>query len=131
MAESVAALQNKVICKWKGCKSKFNSDRGCLNHLRKDHHVAHINRCLWDVCGFKSGGKGIRNHIKRHLNIVEAYCLICPDPVTFKWRFDLSRHLQRFHNAQQVSTRSVKIDGFIIYVAEHSRNTSFLDIVLN
>ena len=87
-----------VQCKWKECKLVFTSNRLLLNHIRHDHDIKNLNgRCFWEDCTFRTRGSTIRNHLKKHLDIIEAVCEICKVPRTFKWRFDLKKHLTKFH----------------------------------
>ena len=78
--------------------------------------------------------------MKKHFHMVEAMCLACKTKTSFKWRFDLKRHLNRFHTEESVVIKKHVYKGFEVHVAvavqgqpqELSPTTSkFLALVLN
>ena len=110
-------IMNTVQCRWDNCNLKFASDRHCLNHIRKDHDLRLTHgRCLWDGCSFYSNTLIVRNHVKKHFNLIEAVCTICKENKQFKWRFDMNKHLKQFHNDEAVIA-TMNVDGFDIRIA--------------
>ena len=107
-----------VKCKWNDCTKTFENDRRCLKHVRTEHSLTKTNgRCLWGNCEFSSNGYSVRNHVKKHFNIIEASCSVCDTVVFFKWRFDLNKHLKQFHPPGTYTIDIQSIDGFDVYNA--------------
>ena len=105
-------------CRWDKCDMVFSNSRLALNHLRLEHQVRESNgNCLWRGCNFRSSTKDVHNHLKKHFKIVEAVCELCPVVKSFKWRFDLSKHLRITHEDQLYEIEQKRIEGFNIYIA--------------
>ena len=102
-------------CKWKECRLVFPNIRALLNHVRRDHDIK--NSCYWGDCTFYTDGVTIRNHVKMHFAIIEAVCKLCPTNKSFKWRFDLKKHLLHFHPNSEIDFENLAIDGFDIRIA--------------
>ena len=120
----------RVKCCWNDCNMEFNNDRKCLLHLRATHDLKGAV-CYWNDCHFRSAGLGIRNHVKRHFHIIEAFCTICEEVVSFKWRFDLNKHLIQFHKRDAFEINQVKEDGFDIHIAKRASLSPSLARILN
>ena len=106
-------------CKWKDCHLEFENNRILLNHVRQVHTSKSTfnDKCKWGQCYFTTRGNTLRNHVKKHIPIVEAICNICSGGRSFKWRFDLSKHLQKFHSGSSTRITNIQVDGFDIYIA--------------
>ena len=114
--------QSNVKCRWMNCDRIYDSQRKCLNHLRLDHNLKGTQgKCYWGRCEFVSSNYGIRNHVKRHFDLIEAYCTICEETVCFKWRFDLNKHLKQFHDSMSFDMESVDMDGFSVFIAKQKQ----------
>ena len=103
--------EEPVVCLWKDCNYVFQSNRLCLNHIKKEHDLKSFHgQCFWGKCRFRSDHY-IGNHLKIHFNIVDAMCDICKVPKSFKWRSDLTRHVQKLHQHAYYDVTHVEIEG--------------------
>ena len=93
----------------------FPNSRVLLKHVRDDHDMT--GKCSWKGCNFRTKSTTIRNHLKKHLDIIEAVCEICKVPKTFKWRFDLKKHLSKFHLDTVYVIGEQTIDQFQVQTA--------------
>ena len=57
----------------------------------------------------------MKNHIKRHFNIVEGICNVCE--LSFKWYHDLTKHAHSFHKHQMEMIKCEISDNLRISVA--------------
>ena len=116
--------EEPVECKWGSCGMKFSNSRLALNHVRREHDLKESNgKCLWINCPFQKAGSNLRNHVKRHFDIVEALCEVCPVIKSFKWRFDLSKHLRQTHSSgEEFTIDRLTVDGFDVFIAKPRRS---------
>ena len=130
-----AALAKTTIpvqCKWNCCNLEFETARRCLDHLRKSHDLKQGNGiCQWKGCDYKSSISGIRNHIKKHFDLVEACCTLCKTEINFKWRFDLNKHLAQFHKDVAYQVDVIEVDGFDTHIARRKQLSPFLAKIMN
>ena len=80
-------LDESIGCRWNDCGKTFGSHRKCFQHVKADHDLKANSKCGWTVCSYTSTNiNNMRNHLKRHFNIIEAACTVCENLVSFKWR---------------------------------------------
>ena len=110
------SMKKQTTCLWDNCHKVFENSRKCLKHIRSEHNLKNGKSiCQWDGCRFNSST--IKNHVKRHLELVEAVCVICEGEINFKRRFDLNKHLKQFHEEGSYSIDVIRVDDFDIYIA--------------
>ena len=112
-------LSEPVQCLWDNCSKSFINSRRCLEHVRK-HHSLSTRVCLWKGCTFEqtySQEASLRHHIKKHFLLIESICRVCENEVLFKWRFDLTKHIKRFHVNHRHTIEIQRIDGFDVHIA--------------
>ena len=110
-----------TLCCWNNCGLVYASSRLALNHLRQEHGLKETNgKCLWNDCKFETSALvvDIHNHVKRHFDVVEAVCEVCRKVKTFKWRFDLQKHLRYAHKYEDFKVIKKEIDGFDVSIAK-------------
>ena len=117
-------LDKTMRCCWQECGLVFESNRKCYNHLKLDHNIGQVNgRCFWKGCTQKGHINHIRTHVKKHFDIVEALCTLCKPTRSFKWRFDLNKHLKEFHTVLEHVIEVYNNDGFDIHIAKKKITT--------
>ena len=127
--------EDPVICRWDTCEMIFANSRIALNHLRQEHDLRASNgKCKWKNCKFETSALNIRNHVKKHFSVVEAICELCPQTKTFKWRFDLSKHIRHAHQGDEFEVEKQNIDGFDVFIARSNvakEMPHFLNKIMN
>ena len=99
-----------TLCQWDNCFESFLNDYNCFQHVKKVHTPNMSNRCFWDKCEYQSPKRHNNlNHVKKHFKLVQGCCLICRK--TFKWKFDLTKHVKHFHHEEDVLNQSLNIEG--------------------
>ncbi len=119
-------------CLWKGCNLKFSNQLECYIHVKNQHKPKTQSRCLWENCAHSSGNwNNNLNHVKRHFKLIEGCCASCE--ITFKWKFDLKRHISRFHANDTLSSESIMIKGLhlLIYDCKLSVTNDSIAMLLN
>ena len=107
-------------CLWGGCQESFYNDYECYLHLKKVHKPTKSHVCHWRNCQYQSQNMNNNiNHIKKHFDLVQGICLSCS--ATFKWKFDLKRHLKNIHKDNNIEYRSINIIGMKILITEQKK----------
>ena len=109
----------KTPCQWQNCNEHFSNDYDCFEHVKKSHSPKSSDRCYWNGCSHKSQNSNNNlNHIKKHFCLVQGICLACSTPTTFKWRFDLKRHIKNFHLSDKIKSQMIKVHGIPLMISE-------------
>eukprot|EP00834_Sanchytrium_tribonematis_P005449 NODE_329_length_9526_cov_0.701708.p8 type:complete len:140 gc:universal NODE_329_length_9526_cov_0.701708:3095-3514(+) len=130
LAYVIKPLQQKRLCEWNGCNKLFESDQTCYEHVKVDHKPKKIHKCCWRTCDHYSHNPNNNlNHVKKHFKLIEGICLSCS--TTFKWKFDLKRHLTNFHKGDEMSKQTIKFKGLQLQVTQkrkivHNSKIAFL-----
>ncbi len=118
-------LMQRRQCLWDDCNIEFPNDYECMLHIKKDHVIKKHLKCLWKYCSYETDNPNNNvNHMKRHFNLIEGVCITCS--ASFKWKFDLKRHVSHFHKNEVVKTQFIKFQGFSVMVCKKD-----MPIVLN
>ena len=122
---------NRIKCEWEDCRQFSESHYDCYIHL-KTHTAQSKQTCHWNDCEYKGSSlTNLNHHIKRHLNMIEGICTICPGGTRFKYKHDLSKHLQKFHprNMKIERTKTKYFGGFVFVPIQ--KEPHFLKLILN
>eukprot|EP00835_Amoeboradix_gromovi_P005611 NODE_544_length_6876_cov_0.251439.p3 type:complete len:172 gc:universal NODE_544_length_6876_cov_0.251439:1994-2509(+) len=103
------------VCKWKNCNKDFPNDYDCYIHVKNAHSPNSSNKCCWNKCNHRSPNQNNNlNHVKKHFKLIQGICMECDK--TFKWKFDLKRHIKSFHSTVQIS--QVELYGMQMTICE-------------
>ena len=107
------------ICQWQGCTESYQNDLHCFRHVKQKHTNGNELKCRWIGCQYESNSKSnLHHHLKRHFHMIESLCTICEKQSHFKWRFDLSKHMAKFHpDPNTYNIEKIKYEGFTVHVA--------------
>eukprot|EP00834_Sanchytrium_tribonematis_P005794 NODE_376_length_8513_cov_1.020086.p7 type:complete len:157 gc:universal NODE_376_length_8513_cov_1.020086:1651-1181(-) len=110
-------LHNEMRCLWNDCSYVCKNDFEAFRHLKRNHELREGNgKCLWKYCEYlTSNTNNLRNHVKKHFDITEGICDICK--ISFKWKFDLTKHLKQFHKEEPVKITNIEVASMKITVA--------------
>ena len=122
MNKFLEPLMQPRTCEWGDCIKVFPNDYECMVHCKRDHKIKKYNKCQWKYCTYTTENPNNNaNHLKKHFNLIEGVCLTCA--ASFKWKFDLKRHVSHFHKHENVKTQLLRFQGFTVMVCKKDEPT--------
>ena len=110
-------LMQPRVCEWEDCSISFRNEYECMQHCKRDHKIKKYNKCLWKYCNYTTENPNNNvNHMKKHFHLIEGVCLSCA--ASFKWKFDLKRHVSSFHKNENTKTQYLRFEGFSVMVSK-------------